>query len=122
MNYPTELIDRYIALWNETDTQKRRDLMANTWTETAIYIDPLMRGEGRAGIEAMIQGVQTQFPDYKFRRTTDVDAHAGFVRFGWELGPGEGPALAGGVDFGLITDGRLQSITGFLDFSLVPVG
>ena len=39
------------------------------------------------------------------------------VRFSWELGPEDGAALAGGVDFGVIAAGRLQSITGFLDFA-----
>jgi hypothetical protein len=113
----TELIDRYIAIWNETDAGRRRDLIARTWTENSIYIDPLARGEGRGGIDAMIQGVQTQFPGLRFRRTSDVDAHNDRVRFAWELGPEGGPALAGGVDFGVIAGDRLQAITGFLDFA-----
>ena len=117
MNPLTQLIDRYIATWNETDAARRRDLIAQTWTEDAAYLDPLMQGEGRSGIEAMIQGVQTQFPGFHFRRTTDVDTHHDRVRFGWELGPEGVPAIAGGVDFGRIVDGRLQSITGFLDFA-----
>jgi hypothetical protein len=113
----TELIDRYIAIWNETDAGRRRDLIASTWTENSIYIDPLARGEGRGGIDAMIQGVQTQFPGLRFRRTSDVDAHNNRVRFAWELGPEGGPALAGGVDFGVIAGDRLEAITGFLDFA-----
>jgi hypothetical protein len=119
---PTELIDRYIAAWNETDAEQRRALVARTWTENAVYVDPLMRGEGQTGIAAMIQGVQTQFPGFTFRRTSDVDEHNGRVRFKWELGPDGGAALAGGVDFGVIEDGRLQAITGFLDFAPKPAG
>jgi hypothetical protein len=38
------------------------------------------------------------------------------ARFSWKLGPEAGPAPAGGVDFGGLVDGRLQSIAGFLDF------
>ncbi|MBO0723977.1 MAG: nuclear transport factor 2 family protein [Blastocatellia bacterium] len=113
----TELIDRYIATWNETDARRRRDLIARTWTEDSTYVDPLMRGEGRDGIDAMIQGVQAQFPGLLFRRTGDVDAHNDRVRFAWELGPEGAPALAGGVDFGMIAGDRLQAITGFLDFA-----
>src|SRR5262245_21913715 len=118
----TELIDRYIAIWNETDAGRRRDLIASTWTENSIYIDPLARGEGRGGIDAMIQGVQTQFPGLRFRRTSEVDAHNDRLRFAWELGPEGGPALAGGVDFGVIAGDRLQAITGFLDFAPKPAG
>ena len=118
----TDLIDRYIAIWNETDAKRRRDLIARTWTEDSTYLDPLMRGEGHGGIDSMIQGVQAQFPGLLFRRTSDVDAHNDRVRFAWELGPEGGPALAGGVDFGVITGGRLQTITGFLDFAPKPAG
>ena len=94
----TDLVDRYIAIWNETDDERRRDLIARTWTEDSTYLDPLIRGEGRSGIDAMIRGVQAQFPGLLFRRTGDVDAHNDRVRFAWELGPEGGPALAGGFD------------------------
>lgn len=111
------VIDRYIATWNETDPDRRRELIAQTWTEDASYLDPLLGGEGRDGIDAMIAGVQAQFPGHRFRRTSDVDAHHDRVRFGWELGPEGNPALAGGLDVGVLVDGRLRSITGFLDFA-----
>lgn len=117
---PTDLIDRYIAAWNETDPARCRALVDLTWTEQATYVDPLMRGDGQTGIAAMIQGVQTRFPGFTFRRTSDVDEHNGRVRFTWELGPDGGAALAGGVDFGVIEEGRLQAITGFLDFAPKP--
>lgn len=119
---PTDLVDRYFAAWNETDAARRRDLIARTWTEDAAYVDPLAQGNGRDGIDAMIAAVQTQFPGLRFRRTGDVDTHNDRVRFAWELGPAGGDPLAGGVDFGVIADGRLQSITGFLDFAPQPAG
>ena len=116
------VIDRYIAVWNETDPLVRRESIARTWKEDGRYIDPLMSGQGHEGIDAMIQGVQTQFPGFCFRRTGELDAHNDVVRFSWELGPEDGPALAGGVDFGVVSDGRLQSITGFLDFAPGGIG
>jgi hypothetical protein len=58
MSNLTNLIDGYIAMWNETDAERRRDLIARTWTEAASYLDPVMQGEGQAGIDAMVQGVQ----------------------------------------------------------------
>ena len=109
------VIDRYIAIWNETDAVRRRELIAQTWTSDASYLDPLMGAEGIDGIDAMIAGVQVQFPGYRFRRTGDVDAHHDRVRFGWELGPEAGPAMAAGLDIGTLADGRLRSIPGFLD-------
>ena len=112
-----QAIDQYIAAWNETDPATRRQLIARTWTEDGSYLDPLMSGAGQDGIDAMIAAVQTQLPGYRFRRVGEPDAHNNVVRFSWELGPEGVPPLAGGVDFGVIVDGRLQSITGFLDFA-----
>ena len=109
------VIDGSIAIWNETDPGQRRDLIARTWTHDASYLDPLMTAEGHDGIDAMVAGVQVQFPGHRFRRTSEVDAHHDRVRFSWELGPEGGPALAGGLDVGVLVDGRLASITGFLD-------
>jgi hypothetical protein len=116
MNCTTELIDRYFAAWNATDASQRRDLIARTWSDDATYLDPLMQGDGHAGIDAMIKGVQEQFAGYQFHRTGAVDAHHDRVRFSWELAPANGPAVAAGTDFGIVAaDGRLQTVTGFLD-------
>ena len=112
----TELTDRYFAMWNETDLARRSDIIAQTWTENATYIDPLISGVGHDGIDAMVQAVQTQFAGHQFHRTGAVDAHHDRIRFSWELAPEGGPAIAYGTDFGVVAeDGRLQMITGFLD-------
>jgi hypothetical protein len=76
-----------------------------------------MSGSGHDEIDAMLAAVQAQFPGFRLRRTSGVDAHHDRVRFAWELGPEEGPALAGGVDFGVLAGDRLHAITGFLDFA-----
>ena len=116
VNNPTELIDRYIAVWNETDGARRRALIARTWTEDARYLDPLLEGSGHAGIDAMVQALQERYPGNRFARTSDVDAHHDRVRFAWTLGPAGGPPLAQGIDFGVVTDGKLlAAVTGFLD-------
>lgn len=116
MSNRTDLIDRYIAIWNETDAGRRRDLIASTWTESASYLDPLMQGDGQSGIDAMIQAVQERFPGHRFQRTSDVDSHHDRVRFTWALVPEGGPPLVRGIDFGIVApDERLQAITGFLD-------
>lgn len=112
----TELVDRYLETWNETDAARRRKLIAQTWTENASHLDPLMEGEGHEGIDAMLQGVQAQFPHHFMRRVGEVDAHHNRVRFGWELGSKDGTTLVRGIDIGVVSaDGRLESITGFLD-------
>ncbi|RYD32088.1 MAG: nuclear transport factor 2 family protein, partial [Verrucomicrobiaceae bacterium] len=87
MDPVTELIHRYIATWNETDRIRRRELIEQTWTADAFYIDPILQGETRNGIDTMIESVQAQFPGFRFRLTGKVDTHHDRVRFAWELGP-----------------------------------
>ncbi len=116
MTDTSSLADRYIAMWNETDPVRRRTLVAALWTETARYVDPMMSGDGHGGIDAMVQAVQDRFPGHRFHRTTDVDGHNDRIRFGWALKADGAAPLAAGIDFGVIAgDGRLLSITGFLD-------
>jgi hypothetical protein len=113
----TSVIDRYFAIWNETDAARRRALIAQTWTDDARYVDPLLSGAGPDGIDAMVQSVQQQFPEHQFRRAGEIDTHNDRVRFAWVLVPDAGAApLVAGVDFGVVApDGRLQTVTGFLD-------
>ncbi len=62
----TTLVDSYIALWNEPDPARRRALVEQTFTADGEYLDPLMRGEGTDGIDAMVAAAQAQFPGTRF--------------------------------------------------------
>jgi hypothetical protein len=112
-----EVVARYIAMWNETDPERRRELVAATVTEDATYLDPQLSGEGAGGIDEMIASAQQQFPGHRFELSSGPDAHHDVVRFGWTLyGPdGDVPVIAG-LDFATVADdGRLKAITGFLE-------
>lgn len=110
------LIDRYIAIWNERDAANRRALITQTWTEDADYLDPLLEGHGRDGIDAMTSGFQSAYPGYTFRRAGAIDQHHDRIRFGWELVTPEGQTFAVGSDYGVVTeDNLLASITGFFE-------
>jgi hypothetical protein len=113
----TTVVDGYIAMWNETSAEARRAIIAETWSEDATYLDPLMSGAGAEGIDAMVAGVQEQFPGHRFELTSGPDHHHDRVRFAWRLvGANGGAAVAHGVDFAtLAEDGRLRSVTGFLE-------
>jgi len=116
-----EIVDNYIASWNEADAAKRAALVAQTWTESALYMDPHMKGEGHTGIDGLIGAVQERFPDFKFRLVSDVEGHNDRLRFTWALGPENGDTIARGTDYCLIAqDGRMQETTGFLDYVAVP--
>jgi SnoaL-like domain len=111
------LINRYIDAWNEADGERRRALVAGVWTEDGTYLDPMMSGAGHDSISTMIGLAQQQFPEHRFELSFGPDAHNDRVRFAWRLyGPGGDEPVGAGVDFGTVSDdGRLASLTGFLE-------
>jgi hypothetical protein len=111
----TTVVDSYIAAWNEPDADRRRSLVASVWTDDGRYLDPLMSGAGTEGITEMIGAAQGQFPGHSFALSAGPDAHNDVVRFSWTLNGADGP-VAAGTDFATVaSDGRLQSVTGFLE-------
>lgn len=110
---------RYLASWNETDPERRRALLADLWTETGTYADPLMRGTGPEEIDRLIAAVQDRFPGHRFVLAGRPDGFGApaesVVRFSWALGPEGGASLVEGTDVALVEGGRLSRVVGFLD-------
>lgn len=116
MTDPRNIAERYIALWNEDDAGIRRELLATDWTEDATYVDPLMQGHGPTEIDGLVAGVKARFPSFQFKLIGKPDGHGDHVRFSWSLGPGDFvDAPIEGTDIVLMHEGRIQSVTGFLD-------
>jgi SnoaL-like domain len=113
----TELVDRYLAVWNEPDADTRGRAVAELWTEGGGYTDPLAAVEGPAAINGLIGAAREQFPGYVFTLGGTVDAHHNIARFAWHLVPaGGGEPLVVGFDVAVATDdGRLDRVYGFLD-------
>jgi hypothetical protein len=107
-------VDTYLAAWNETDPQRRAELVGQAWTPAGRYLDPMLEAEGHDGISEMAAGIHGAYPGHRFRRTTQIDGHHDLVRFGWELFAPDGTVTVAGIDVGeLDDDGRLRRITGF---------
>jgi hypothetical protein len=111
---------RYIDLWNERTPARRREILSQNWARDARYVDPLMSGDGHDGVDALIAGVQQRFPDFKFKLIGEPNGYGDHVRFSWGLGPEGCEAPIKGTDFAVLSDNRIQRITGFLD--QVPAG
>jgi hypothetical protein len=111
---------RYIELWNERMPSRRREMLASDWTADASYVDPVMAGDGHDGVDALIAGVQQRFPDFKFTLIGEPNGYGDQLRFSWGLGPDGVDSPIKGTDFAILKEGRIRSITGFLD--QVPQG
>jgi hypothetical protein len=106
---------RYVALWNETDPQRRKALLTDLWSDSGTYVDPLMHGQGHDQIDGLIAGVHAQFPGFRFALLGQPDGYGHQVRFSWQLGPEGSDGPIKGTDFATLEDGRLKSVVGFLD-------
>jgi SnoaL-like domain len=106
---------RYIDLWNERTPSRRREMLSENWTADARYLDPLMSGDGYEGVDALIAGVQQKFPGFRFTLIGEPNGFGDHVRFSWGLGPDGADSPIKGTDFAVLKEGRIRSITGFLD-------
>jgi hypothetical protein len=107
-------VDNYFEMWNETDADRRRDVIAATWSPGAGYVDPMFEAVGHDALGEMVATVHKQFPGHRFRLTEAVEGHHDRARWGWELAGPTGAPVAAGVDFAVLdTEGRLREVTGF---------
>lgn len=112
----SDLLERYLATWNETDRDARRALLVEHWAGDATYTDPLVQAAGHDAIDATIAAVHAQFPGFVFAPGGLLDAHHDQARFTWTLGPAGAEAPIAGFDV-VVTgaDGRIATVLGFLD-------
>lgn len=116
-----EAVQRYFAAWNAATPEELEKAVAAAFTENATYTDPLTDVRGHEALAAAISGAQQQFPGFSFRPSGAVDGHHALARFSWELvAAADGSAPVAGSDvIALADDGRISSVSGFLD--RVPV-
>lgn len=123
MGNVNEMVVRYIAAWNERDPERRRGLVVKTWTEDGSYVDAHRQASGQGGIDAMLAGTQDQFPGYRVRLASGIEAHNNLVRFSWAAGgTPEAPLYLAGTDFvTLAPDSRFRTVAGFVDAAPAPL-
>ncbi|WP_326768565.1 nuclear transport factor 2 family protein [Streptomyces sp. NBC_01591] len=112
-----DAVQRYFAAWNATTAEELVKAVAAAFTESATYTDPLAHVRGHEGLATAISGAHQQFPGSVFQLTGTPDGHHDIVRFSWDLvSTADGSAPAAGSDvITLADDGRIASVSGFLD-------
>ena len=113
---PTAVADRHLAAYGEPDPVRRHALLEAAWAPGGMLADPpLDPAVGHDQLDDLFATVQSHYPGHTFRRTTVVDVHHGFGRYGWELVGPDGAVAFGGLDVvEFAADGRLAGVVGFL--------
>jgi hypothetical protein len=113
-------IDTYLDAYGETDPARRDQLIEQVWAVDGQLVDPPLDAAGRDAISQMAAAVQSQFPGHHFRRSSAVDAHHGFARYGWELVAADGTVTVSGMDVAELHDARLRRVVGFFGDLAAP--
>ena len=111
-----DIVDHYLAAWNERDPERRRALVERAWTPEGSYVDPARQADGLDAISDMIGEAQAHFPGHSLTRRGELEVHNDRIRFSWDLAPEGGAPFFFGTDFAFVAkDGRLCDVTGFID-------
>lgn len=125
-----EMADRYLALWNEPDTDRRRRTIAELWTQDArhfvqppqeiraiaaqpgIGLTAILEARGHDEIEARVASAYEHWVGSEalsFRRRDDAEQLGDVLKFHWEALDKDGELFAGGLHvLVLAADGRIE--------------
>ncbi len=96
------------------DADRRGNLIEAAWSCDGELFDPPLEGRGHAEISALADVVLTHYAGHRFVRTTAVDSHHGFARYGWNLTGPDGTVAVSGIDVVQFDDaGKLLRVVGF---------
>jgi hypothetical protein len=113
-NAVNPLVERYFAMWYEADAARRAELIACTWTAEPHYVDPMFEAADVAALDALVNGVHTQYPGHRFRLVGEPETHHQRARWDWELVTPAGEPIVRGVDFASLGgEDRLREVVGF---------
>jgi len=111
-----ETVRRYIDMWNTTDGEARRAIIARVWDEEAVSIDPMTLATGHDEIDAMVAAFQRTVPGQTFSRVGEIHTHHDRARFHWQMVDPDGQLRLTGLDcVTLAEDGRIRDLCGFFD-------
>jgi hypothetical protein len=113
-------VQEYIAVWNEPDAQRRRQLILTLWQEDANHLARTLEAVGHAGIEKRVSDAYEKWVKEKgnvFRLRDGVDGHHGTIKLRWEMLPAAGGEVVSiGFDFLLLGgDGRIRAGYQFIE-------
>jgi hypothetical protein len=111
---PTSVVDAWLSAYADPDADRRQQVIAQIWSVDGELVDPPFDGAGHEALSGMVDLVLTHYAGHTFRRTTKVDAHHEYARYGWELVGPDGTVAVAGLDVATFApDGRLARTVGF---------
>lgn len=79
---------RYIAMWNEPDTELRRKAIAELFAPDAVHYTPAQEVHGHHELEERVTTAYEKWVKpgvFAFRAVPNANGHHDTVRFNWEM-------------------------------------
>jgi hypothetical protein len=128
MNHEIELVDRFVALWNEPSAERRGTMVRELWTDDALHVfEPphevldaaaglsvtaVFQARGHAELEERVARAYQEFiapGRFAFRLAGEPKRVADTVRFTWEMVSTDGSVAGVGLEFVVLAaDGRIR--------------
>lgn len=111
------LIDTYEAIVNRPGDVDQHEIVGRVLAEDFRFVGPSVGvvSGGEAMLKAM-EALHERAPADRvhMRRTTSIDAHNGWFRFGWEFVDQDGATITKGTDVGRVSEsGKLSLVVAF---------
>jgi hypothetical protein len=106
MNDLNDFVERYVAVWNEPDSERRRQRIAALWTLSGASLHRVLEPRGHAAIEARVAASYDKWVHGRgctFRSARHAFGHHDAVMCNWEMVSPEGKVISLGLSF-LILD------------------
>ncbi|WP_051342337.1 hypothetical protein [Pseudonocardia spinosispora] len=95
----SDIVDRYTAVWNESDPAIRTKIVSALWANAATHTLESQVYRGREAIEVRVADAHEQFvatKDFRFSTVGQPTAHHDAIHLRWEMAPATGGAAVGG--------------------------
>jgi hypothetical protein len=109
MDSAQQLADRYVAVWNETDAERRRQTIADLWIPEGEHYAGAREVRGYAALEERVRGSHeknVRDGGYRFRAVKDAQALRDVVTCHWKMAPAESEKVAASGFIFLLVDGH----------------
>jgi hypothetical protein len=132
-----EIVDRYVAVWNETDPSRRAGIVRTLWTDDAVHLlqppkeiadgaasvgffDLVLEARGHAALDRRVTRAHQEFVGdghFTFRSRGDAERLRNVVKFRWEMVDRDTGEVAGvGLQFLVLgPDGRITDDYQFIE-------
>lgn len=109
------LVESHLAIWNEKDLKKRKNLIEKVYADNIEMVDSHFIANGHKEINEFIDGLQKKSPSSKFSIIKEIDVNHNTARLYWKHSSSEKTDSVTGMDLFVLENGKIVKLYVFLD-------